>query len=201
MEEDYQAHLEARVARLQDDTGLTGAVAAVMTDGRLVGAAASGERRRGSGIPVTVDDRWHIGSITKSITATLLAVLEDDGLLSADDTVSALLPEVDVSDGWGACTLHHLLAHTAGAPANFSMKVQSVGRRQALRIPAAGARIRTARTRQRRFRSTARRCSEPGADRASRPVALVPTARGPVRDTRRQLAGNGSCGRGAHDDR
>ena len=249
MEEDYRAHLEARVARLQDDTGLTGAVAAVMTDGRLVGAAASGERRRGSGIPVTVDDRWHIGSITKSITATLLAVLEDDGLLSADDTVSALLPEVGVSDGWGACTLHHLLTHTAGAPANFSMKVQSVwpetpeelvaarrrfvadalahdpespcGERfaysnvgytiaghiaetvagKALRIPAAGARIRTARTRQRRFRSTARRCSEPGADRASRPVALVPTARGPVRDTRRQLAGNGSCGRGAHDDR
>jgi len=126
VEEDYRAHLEARVARLQDDTGLTGAVAAVMTDGRLLGAAASGERRRGSGIPVTVDDRWHIGSITKSITATLLAVLEDDGLLSADDNVSALLPEVDVSDGWRACTLHHLLTHTAGVPANFSMKVQSV---------------------------------------------------------------------------
>ena len=51
------------VARLQDDTGLTGVVAAVMTNGRLVGAAASGERRRGSGIPVTVDDRWHVGSI------------------------------------------------------------------------------------------------------------------------------------------
>ena len=73
--------LEAHVARLQDDTGLTGVVAAVMTNGRLVGAAASGERRRGSGIPVTVDDRWHVGSITKSMTATLLAVLEDDGLL------------------------------------------------------------------------------------------------------------------------
>ena len=89
---------------MQDDTGLTGVVAAVMTNGRLVGAAASGERRRGSGIPVTVDDRWHVGSITKSMTATLLAVLEDDGLLSADDTVAALLPEVETSDGWGACT-------------------------------------------------------------------------------------------------
>ena len=38
------------------------------------------------------------------MTATLLAVLEDDGLLSADDTVAALLPEVETSDGWGACT-------------------------------------------------------------------------------------------------
>ncbi len=126
VEEDFQAHLEVRVARLQDDTGLTGVVAAVMTGGQLAGAAASGERRRGSGIPVTVDDRWHVGSITKSMTATLLAVLEDDGLLSAGDTVSALLPEVEVADGWGACTLHHLLTHTAGAPANFPSKVQSV---------------------------------------------------------------------------
>ena len=89
MEGDFQARLEARVRRLRDETGLTGVAVAVMTGGRLAGAAASGERRRGSGIAVTVDDRWHVGSITKSMTATLLAVLEDDGLLSADDTVSA----------------------------------------------------------------------------------------------------------------
>ena len=126
MDADFQSRLAARVARLQGDTGLTGVVAAVMTDGDLAGAAASGERRRGAGIPVTVDDRWHVGSITKSMTATLLAVLEDDRLLSAEDTVAALLPDVDVSEGWGGCTLHHLLTHTAGAPENFPSKVQSV---------------------------------------------------------------------------
>ena len=124
--EDFRAYLKARVSRLQDDTGLTGVAAAVMTNGRLAGAVATGERRRGSGIPVTVDDRWHVGSITKSMTATLLAVLEDEELLSADDTVAALLPEVEMSEGWGACTLHHLLTHTAGAPANFPSRVQSV---------------------------------------------------------------------------
>ena len=124
--EGYQGYLEAHLARLQYDTGFTGVAAAVMTDGRLVATAASGERRRRSGIPVTVDDRWHVGSVTKSMTATLLAVLEDDGLLSADDTVAALLPEFEVSDGWAACTLDHLLTHTAGAPANFPRSVQSV---------------------------------------------------------------------------
>ncbi len=126
MDGDFQGRLEARVRRLRDETGLTGVAVAVMTDGRLVGAAASGERRRGSGIPVTVDDRWHVGSITKSMTATLLAVLEDDGLLSADDTVSALLPDIEMAGGWGACTLHHLLTHTAGARANFPIKMQRV---------------------------------------------------------------------------
>ena len=72
--DDYQADLAARVNQLRDNTGLTAVAAAVIVDGELVGAAASGERRRDSGISVTVDDRWHVGSITKSMTATLLAV-------------------------------------------------------------------------------------------------------------------------------
>ena len=126
MDEGFQARLEARVARLQADTGLTGVAAAVMTNGQLAGAAASGERRRGSGIPVNVDDRWHVGSITKSMTATLLAVLEDDGRLSLHDTLPALLPDVEMASGWSVCTLHHLLIHAAGARANFPNRVQSV---------------------------------------------------------------------------
>ncbi len=126
MHADFQSRLEARVARLQEDTGLTGVAVAVMTDGQLVGAAASGERRRGSGIPVTVDDRWHVGSITKSMTATLLAVLEGEGRLSLDDPLRALLPDVYMAGGWGACTLHHLLTHTAGARANFPHRMQRV---------------------------------------------------------------------------
>ena len=124
--EDWQALLEVRVARLQAETGLTGVAAAVMTDGQSAGVAASGERRRGSGIPVTADDRWHVGSITKSMTATLLAVLEGDGRVSPHDTLPALLPDVAMAGGWSGCTLHHLLTHTAGAPANFPNKVQSV---------------------------------------------------------------------------
>ena len=123
---DFQSRLEARVDRLQDETGLTGVTVAVMTDGQLAGVAAAGERRRGSGIPVTVDDRWHVGSITKSMTATLLAVLEDDGRLSRDDTLPALLPDIEMAGGWDACTLHHLLTHTAGAGVDLPNRVQSV---------------------------------------------------------------------------
>ena len=89
-----QALLDDLVAQFRDETGLTGLATAVMIDGQFAGAAVSGERRRGSGIPVTVDDRWHVGSITKSMTATLLAVLEYDGQLSLDDTLPTLLPNI-----------------------------------------------------------------------------------------------------------
>ena len=124
--DDFQAELAARVARLRDNTGLTAVAAAVIVDGELAAAAASGERRRDSGVSVTVDDRWHVGSITKSMTATLLAVLEDDGLLSADDALPALLPDVEMAGGWSACSLHHLLTHTSGTPRDFPIESQQI---------------------------------------------------------------------------
>ena len=56
-------------------------------------------------------------------------MLEDDGVLSAGDTVSALLPEVEVTDGWGACTLHHLLTYTAGGRRTFRPRCRASGPR------------------------------------------------------------------------
>ena len=219
---DNPARLEAHLARLQYDTGLTGVAAAVMTDGRLVATAASDERRRGSGIPVTVDDRWHVGSVTKSMTATLLAVLEDDGLLSADDTVAALLPEFEVSDGWAACTLDHLLTHTAGAPANFPRSVQSVWPETPGELVAARRRfIAPVLAREpespcgERFaysnvgyrwpatptnRCCASACSHRSASPAPVSVRRKAMPRTRSRGARRQLAGDGSRGRGAHDN-
>ena len=123
---DFQERLETRVAQLRDDTGLTAVAVAVTVDGDLAAAAVSGERRRDSGIAVTLGDRWHVGSITKSMTATLLAVLEEDGLFSADDALTALLPDVEMADGRSACTPAHLMTHTAGVAANFPAESQDV---------------------------------------------------------------------------
>ena len=75
---------------------------------------------------VTVDDRWHAGSIAKSMTATLMAVLEREGQLSFDTALPELLTGIEMADGWRPCTLRHLLTHTAGAPANFPWKVLKV---------------------------------------------------------------------------
>ena len=123
---DFQTVLQSTLRQLRSDTGLTGVAAAVMTDGRFKGVAVDGERRRGTGVAVTVDDRWHAGSIAKSMTATLMAVLEREGQLSFDTALPELLPGIEMADGWRPCTLQHLLTHTAGAPANFPWKVLKV---------------------------------------------------------------------------
>ena len=123
---DLQTVLDSSMGQLRTDTGLTGVAAAVMTDGRFEGVTVSGERRRGTGIEVTVDDRWHVGSIAKSMTATLIAVLDHEEQLSVDAVLPELLPEIEMAGGWRPCTLQHLLTHTAGAPADFPWTVLTV---------------------------------------------------------------------------
>jgi CubicO group peptidase (beta-lactamase class C family) len=58
------------------------------------------------------DGRFEIGSVTKTMTATLLALLEADGRLRLDDEVSRWL----TADANGAITLRQLATHTSGLP-------------------------------------------------------------------------------------
>ena len=49
--------------------------AAVVKNGEILAAGAVGTRRVGTNIPVTVNDRFHLGSDTKAMTALLAARL------------------------------------------------------------------------------------------------------------------------------
>ena len=70
-----------------------------------------------AGIPVTERTQFEIGSITKPLTATLIARLADRGVLSLDDPLSRWLPEtLQRPEGIGPITLRELLTHTSGLP-------------------------------------------------------------------------------------
>jgi CubicO group peptidase (beta-lactamase class C family) len=77
-----------------------------------------GERAAGSGIAVTEDDLWHFGSITKSMTATLVGHLIDSGDLRWDDTVGDMLDAVvpGMIAAYRPVTFRHLLSHRSGLP-------------------------------------------------------------------------------------
>ncbi|MEL6353806.1 MAG: serine hydrolase [Cyanobacteria bacterium J06627_28] len=68
--------------------------------------------------PVQVGDRFEIGSITKTFTATALLKLVDAGSLSLDDTLTDWLPETVPANVANASeiTLRQLLNHTSGVP-------------------------------------------------------------------------------------
>jgi CubicO group peptidase (beta-lactamase class C family) len=91
------------------------AVAAwVSRRGEPVAVAAVGLRRTDGAARVTVDDRFHLASVTKSLNAVLIATLVDEGRLRWDQTVEELFPDWRVHRGLRHATLAQLLAHRSG---------------------------------------------------------------------------------------
>jgi CubicO group peptidase (beta-lactamase class C family) len=98
------------------------ALAAVVLRGdQIVAQGAVGVRAAGSPPAVTINDRFHLGSDTKAMTATLLAMLVEEGKLGWDTTVGEVFAgKVDIIDAaWKPVTLEQLLTHRAGAPAGL----------------------------------------------------------------------------------
>ncbi len=98
---------------------LPGLAAAIIVDGKLHSAAAVGVREIGTDNWLTVNDKFLIGSCTKSFTASLAAVLVDEGVLSWQTTIRNVFPDLEMLPEYEHITLYQLLSHRAGLPKNF----------------------------------------------------------------------------------
>ncbi|MES2571845.1 MAG: serine hydrolase domain-containing protein [Verrucomicrobiota bacterium] len=94
--------------------------AAAMQEGAVKSMGVCGVRKFGSSESVTVKDRWHIGSCTKSMTASLAAMLVEEKKLSWTTTIAEVFPELrqKMDPQWQPVTLEQLLTHRSGAPGN-----------------------------------------------------------------------------------
>ncbi|GGN15738.1 serine hydrolase [Lentzea pudingi] len=100
---------------LLDRHGVVGAQIAVLVDGNVVDASA-GVLNLVTGVPVTSDAAFQIGSVTKTWTATLVMQLANEGLLDLDRPVVEYLDEFVLSDETAnkTVTSRQLLCHTGG---------------------------------------------------------------------------------------
>jgi CubicO group peptidase (beta-lactamase class C family) len=107
--------IRRELPELVDEHGVPGAQVAVLVDGEVVDAAA-GVLNTVTGVPVTTDAVFQIGSITKVWTATLVQQLVNEGLLDLDRPLREYLPEFHVADEAASATVttRQLLCHTAG---------------------------------------------------------------------------------------
>jgi len=110
--------------------------AAVIVDGKLKARGAAGFRKRGDGTAVTVNDKFHIGSCTKSMTATLAAILVEDGVIDWDSTIGEVLDDLPMKEGYRDATLKQLLAHTAGFPTQVPPPIWLVAWQMKGKLPA-----------------------------------------------------------------
>ena len=105
--------------------------AAVVRDGRIVGAAAVGIRKKKDSTAVTLDDPFHLGTNTKAFTATLIGRLVDQGLLRWDTTVSEVLGrEISgIHPELATVTVDQLLHHRSGMLARGPNEVWQAAQR------------------------------------------------------------------------
>jgi len=91
--------------------------AAVVVDGKVVVTNAVGVRRHGVATKVTPEDKFHIGSVTKSMTATVAAMLVEKGKISWTTTIGESFAEfADIHSDYRGVTLEQLLANRGGVP-------------------------------------------------------------------------------------
>ena len=74
--------------------GLPAIAAAVFKDGVIIASGACETRRSGQEIPVGIDDRFHLGSDSKSFTSLLAGEFVEKGRLRWDSTLGEVFPEL-----------------------------------------------------------------------------------------------------------
>ncbi len=85
----------------------------VAKDGNVVLSKGYGMANLEHNIPNTAQTKFKLASITKQFTAMAIMQLQEQGLLSVNDTVSKYIPDYPNGD---KITIHHLLTHTSGIP-------------------------------------------------------------------------------------
>ena len=112
---DLEKTLQAQLDELAARHGVMGASIAVQQGDTIV-QAVTGLANARTGVEVTTDTLFQIGSITKSYTATLVMQLVDEGLVDLDRPVTDYLTDFATGDpvSSGAVTIRQLLNHTSG---------------------------------------------------------------------------------------
>ena len=92
-------------------TNNAGLAALVAQDGKILFEKAYGLADRRQEVPVTLQTKFRIGSITKQFTAAAILKLQEEGKLKVGDNLSKYLPDFPRGN---EVTLRHLLTHTSG---------------------------------------------------------------------------------------
>ena len=99
---------------LTEGTPVPGGTVIVVDSEGTLGQFAFGSADLIARVPVTLEHKFEIGSISKTFTSLLVNALADDGVVDLDQPVTTYLPWFDGGTPSAPITLRHLLSHTAG---------------------------------------------------------------------------------------
>ncbi|MEM0895567.1 MAG: serine hydrolase domain-containing protein [Verrucomicrobiota bacterium] len=111
-------NISPELEKLLDDSQIPAMAAAVIVDGDIVAIGATGIRKVGDRKEVEVDDKFHLGSNTKSMTAVLAAILVKEGKIKWETTAAEVFTKIKVHESFKDATLAQFLTNTGGTAGN-----------------------------------------------------------------------------------
>ena len=115
-----QTSLDAMLKTQAEAAKFPALAAAVVVGGKMMAIGTAGTRRAGTATPVLRDDRFHLGSDTKAMTAVIAAMYIEEGTLRWDSTLAQVFPELaaTMDAQVKTITVAQLLSHTSGLPSD-----------------------------------------------------------------------------------
>jgi D-alanyl-D-alanine carboxypeptidase len=102
------------VQRIVDESGAPALGGLVVTADGTPFLEVAGLRRKDGADRVTAQDKWHLGSNTKAMTAALYGKLVEGGQAKWGATLGELFPDLTRDPAWAATTIEAVMSHTAG---------------------------------------------------------------------------------------
>lgn len=121
--------VERYTHQVMSDWKIPGMAVAIIKDNQLVLQKGFGVKSLASKTPVDEHTVFQIGSVTKSFTAALVAMLVDEGKLSWDDPVRKHLPDFQMFDPWASDNLlvKDIMVHRTGLPYQAGTYLPNLG--------------------------------------------------------------------------
>src|SRR5262249_30096169 len=118
-------HVVSLIEQIRQQHHVPALGAALVTSRGVVVSGVTGTRQAGPDVGATIDDKWHLGSDTKAMTAVIMATLVERGKLTWETTIGQIFPEQLTAAfpvEFRAITVMQLLSHHSGLTANLDWR-------------------------------------------------------------------------------
>jgi CubicO group peptidase (beta-lactamase class C family) len=114
-----QIQLQRVIEDVRGDQHLPSLACAVVIGPEILSAVA-GSRKVGMDDPSQLEDIYHLGSISKSMTACIAGQLVQQGKVRWNSSLGEVFPDLEMNPAYRDVTLEQLIVHQSGLPANFA---------------------------------------------------------------------------------
>lgn len=121
--------IPALAQELLDETGVPGMSVVVVYDEEVLYLGTFGVRELGKPDPVEVDTVFQIASLSKSLAATVVSAVDDDGTVNWDSRMAGVDPTFALREAYPTqqVTLANLFPHRSGLPGHAGDLLEDLG--------------------------------------------------------------------------